>query len=183
MARRKYSVKEVLTDLLEVFIISTVVFIIVYLYVGQLLEVTGESMDPTFVDKEQIIAEKISIKFKELERGEIVIFKHPEYNNKLIIKRIVGLPGEEVTITRGDVYINGQLLDESYLGNSVKTKPSSEISEGEKYIIPENEYVLLGDNRENSNDSRDWGTLSKDLITGRAFLVYYPLSDLRLVKN
>lgn len=168
-------------DSIEVIIIGLTIFIVVYLFVGQLLEVTGESMYPTFLDKEQILAEKISLQFKPPERGEIVIFKHPEEQNKLLIKRIIGLPGETILVSEGMIYINGIPLDEPYLVDNVITVGNKSIQDGVEYKIPNYTYVLMGDNREKSSDSRVLGAVKEDLIIARAMYVYFPLQNARKI--
>lgn len=173
---------DIVLDFFEILFISVAVFVVVYVFIGQLLEVTGESMLPNFEDKEQIIAEKVSVKFKDLERGEIVIFKHPDYPDKLLIKRVVGLPGETIKLSSGYVYINGEKLIENYTVLAGTTFGGSSIKEDVEYEINNNSYIFMGDNREKSTDSRDWGAISKDLVVGRGVLVYYPLNRIRTVK-
>ncbi|MFH1648659.1 MAG: signal peptidase I [Patescibacteria group bacterium] len=173
----------ILLDFFEILFIVVAVFVVVYVFVGQLLEVTGDSMLPNFEDKEQIIAEKISVKFKDLERGEIVIFRHPEQRDKLLIKRVIGLPGESFKLDEGYVYINGEKLGEDYIKEKAVTGSGSVIKENVEYEIANDSYIFLGDNREKSTDSRDWGAVSKDLIVGRGILVYYPVEKIRLINN
>ena len=173
----------ILLDFFEIVFIVVTVFIVVYVFVGQLLEVTGESMLPNFEDKEQIIAEKVSIKFKDLERGEVVIFRHPEQRDKLLIKRVVGLPGESFQINDGYVYINEEKLSESYVKEKGDTSGGKVIQEKVVYEIEADSYLFLGDNREKSTDSRDWGAVSKDLIVGRGVLVYYPIEKIRFINR
>ena len=173
----------ILLDFFEILFIVVAVFVVVYVFVGQLLEVTGESMLPNFEDKEQIIAEKISVKFRDLERGEIVIFRHPEQRDKLLIKRVVGLSGESFKLDEGYVYINGEKLGEDYIKEKAVTGSGSVIKENVEYKIASDSYIFLGDNREKSTDSRDWGAVSKDLIIGRGVLVYYPVEKIRLINN
>jgi signal peptidase I len=142
-------------------------------------------MTPTLLDKERLVAEKLSLKFKDLQRGEIVIFinpKYPEQQQKLIIKRVVGLPGETIDISGGKVYINEEELNEPYLEQQNITRGRSAIQEGTSYRVADDTYVLLGDNREHSRDSREWGAIKKDRIIGRALLVYYPFSNIHFVK-
>ena len=170
-------------DALEIVFVSTGVFIAIYFLVGQLLEITGESMVPTFADKEQLVAEKISMNFKDLERGEVIIFKHPEQNEKLIIKRVIGLPGDTILIKNEHVYINDIMLEEPYLDKDTTTRGKRSIRNDVEYKIPENNYVVMGDNRLKSTDSRDWGFLEEDLIVGRGLLVYYPVSHFRIIQT
>ncbi len=174
---------DLLLDFVEITIIGTTIFLLVYLFIGQLLEVTGESMIPTLADKEQVIAEKLSMKINPLETGEIVVFRHPEQHTRLLIKRIIGLPDEKLKIMDGQVYINGTLLEEPYLKNGIITKPAEHMSEGVEYKIPGNSYILMGDNRGKSSDSRHLGAIREELIVGKALLVYYPLNNFRLIEH
>ena len=167
----------------QILVIFSLVFLIIYFFIGQLLEVTGDSMYPSFYDKEQIIAEKISINTSNIDRGNVVIFKHPIEKNRLLIKRIVGLPGETLSLINGEVHINGERLEEPYLVNGLQTKGQRIIEEGPEYRIPEDSYFVMGDNREKSTDSREWGYVKKELIVGKGILVYYPFNRMRLIKN
>ena len=176
------SIFKIFFDFLEVVIISSIVFAFVYFFVGQLLRVSGDSMLPTFKDSEQIIAEKISIKFKDLERGEILIFNHPQNNKRLLIKRLIALPGETLILINGKVYINGSELSEPYLQPIIQTFGMKTIKDEVEYKVPEDSYILLGDNREQSADSREFGPVNKSLIVGRAFLVFYPIDSIRGIR-
>ncbi len=173
--------KKFVVDSLQVIIIGIVLFVLTNIFLGELLLVTGDSMHPFLKDNEQIIGEKISLNFKEPKRGEIMIFRHP-YENILIIKRIIGLPEEKVRIENNQIFINGEILGEPYLEN-VDTLPGEAIAEGKEYTIPENHYLLLGDNRNESMDGRTWGFLPKENITSRALLVYYPFGNFRLIRK
>ncbi len=173
--------KGIFLDLLEAGIIGLVVFSLVYFLVGQLMEVTGSSMQPTLENKEQIFAEKISVKMEPPSRGDIVIFKHPENNKRLLIKRVVGLPNEQIEILNGVVFINEKQLAEEYINTKNSTQGKLQIHENEKYTIPENQYLLLGDNREESSDSRQIGFIPRDLIIAKVFAVYFPLKNFRLL--
>lgn len=154
---------------------------ICYLLLGQILEITGDSMYPTLLNKEHILAEKVSYKFADVQRGEIIVFHSPEQNGYLIIKRVIGLPGETVTIKYGLVYINGKVLEEQYLPPGTQTEEGTQIKEGEDFKVPNNTYFVLGDNRNRSIDSRFWGIVNKNLIVGRALFVYKPITKFRLL--
>jgi signal peptidase I len=156
---------------------------VVYFFLGQLYEVIGESMEPNFHDQEQLIAEKLSAKFGNLERGDVVIFKRPGEENRLLIKRIVGLPEEKVMLKDGYVYINGEYLQEPYVPEGMMTREMRILESGFEYTIPVDSYMVLGDNREQSTDSREWGFVKSENIIGRAILVYYPLKNLRFVQD
>jgi signal peptidase I len=168
-----------LTDLFEFIIIGIIVTTLVFLFLGQPVKVTGDSMLPNFADGEHIIAEKISIKYARIERGEVVILKHPQHNF-LLIKRIIGLPGEKFKISQGNIYINGKMLEEDYIENG-KTPAYGQLKENVEVTIPQNYYIALGDNRKNSSDSREWGAINESHIVGKSFLVYFPFTNIRLI--
>lgn len=176
-------ITEIFLDFLEIVFVGATVFILVYLFIGQLLEVSGDSMLPNLHNDEQIIAEKISTKFGPPEREEIIIFRHPTNNGRLLIKRVIGLPGDTVEISNGNVYLNNKLLEEPYLNEQNSTFGNSAIEENTLYEIPGNAYLLMGDNRTESSDSRSFGFVDQEYIVGRALLVYYPLDSIRLIKH
>ena len=176
-------ISEAALDFFETVFIGATVFVIVYLFVGQLLEVSGNSMYPTFKDREQIIAEKISIKYQDITRGEVVVFRNPREPAKLLIKRVIGLPGETIKVQNGFVFINGKQLDEPYLQPNVATAGKEVITEGVDYKIADESYVVMGDNRVESTDSRSFGAVTKDLIVGRGLLVYFPLKNFRIISQ
>ncbi len=179
MPNRKDIFKLVM-DFVETLVIAAGVFIFVYLFIGQLLRVTGDSMMPTFADGEQIIAEKLSVKFNPIKRGQIVIFKLPKNQERLLIKRVVGLPGENIKISGGTVFINDVKLEEPYVHNELTTQERA-MTENIEYKIQPDFYVVMGDNRENSSDSREFGPVAKDLIIGKAFMVYFPFNKIRFI--
>jgi signal peptidase I len=178
----KESLLKSLLDIVEVVFISSSITILTFLFLAQPLEVTGESMLPTFQDKEQIIVEKVSIKYKPLERGEITVVRHPDNQQVFLIKRVIGLPGETIHFNEGDVFINGEILLEPYLNENTLTWGKTYIADGESITLNEDEYVMLGDNRDNSLDSRSYGPVSKENLVGRSFVVYYPIKNIRLAQ-
>lgn len=132
-------------------------------------KVPSSSMESTIMTGDRIMGFRLSYAFAEPERGDIVIFKYPDDESVLFIKRIIGMPGDTVEVKGGTVFINGMALQEPYL--TVRT-------EGEfgPYVVPEEHYFMMGDNRNNSADSRYWTNtyLSKDKIVGKAIFRYYP---------
>lgn len=141
--------------------------------------VSGQSMEPTFENNQYIIVDQVSYRFKAPKRGDVVVFKYPRNVAFSFIKRVVGLPGETVSIHNGDVTIfndehpNGIKLDEDY----IETQTSQEV----RRVLKEDEFFVLGDNRSNSSDSRHWGALSRHLIIGKVWVVLYPFSDFKTV--
>ncbi len=181
--KSRTTISSVINEYLQIILIFLMVFTIVYLFIGQLFEVTGDSMFPTFKDKEQIIAEKISVNFTHLKRGDIIIFKNPYEGNKLLIKRVIALPEETFQIKETHVLINNNQLSEPYLNEDVATFGKASLKEEVEYKVPSGSYIVLGDNREQSTDSREWGYVKSENIVGKVALVYYPLKNLRIIQN
>lgn len=161
------------------------VFVITYLvitYVGQRTEVIGTSMEYTLSDGDNLIVDKITYRFRDPERFDIIVFPYQYKEDTYYIKRIIGLPGETVQIdANGIIYINGEELEESY-GREVIKDPGTA---AEPITLGENEYFVLGDNRNASSDSRDpnVGTVKKEDIIGRAWLRIYPFSKFGLIQH
>lgn len=175
------SAKDIIADLIEILIIGVAVFAIAWIFLAEPVEVTGESMYPTLLDKEQLIVEKVSMNFGEVERGDIVVFNSPEQPEILVIKRVIALPGDSVMLSEGNVILNGNTLIEDYLAAETSTRGKLKLKEGESVKVPDGTIFVLGDNRGNSTDSRDFGPISQDSIVGTAYLIYYPMNEFRIV--
>ena len=150
-------------------------------FVGQRTVVSGTSMIPTLQDGDNLITDKISYRFRDPERYDIIVLR-VESQHENFIKRVIGLPGETVQIVGGRVYINGELLESDVYGNELM------ISAGrasQPITLGENEYFVLGDNRNGSADSRleEVGNVDKSRIIGRAFVRIWPLSQFGLLKH
>ena len=145
-------------------------------------EVIGNSMHPTYKNGEYLMANKITYRIKDPQRGDVIIFKYSDTQD--FIKRIVGLPGDTVMLKDGQLYINSKLLDEeNYLNDSIYTNGGEFLKEGESKTIPEGEYFVCGDNRPHSSDSRTFGSIEEGDIKGKAWIVYFPFSEFRIVKH
>lgn len=172
-------------EILELFIYLVVVFIVSYLivlFVGQRTIVEGSSMNPTLVDGDNLIVDKISYRFSDPERFDVIVFPYQHAKHTYYIKRIIGLPGETVRIDYdGNIYINGQILNESY-GNEVIEKPGRA---SEEILLGPDEYFVMGDNRNNSSDSRDVmvGNVHRDDFIGKAWVRIYPFNKIGLVQH
>ena len=144
-------------------------------FVGQRTEVEGMSMSPTLKDKENLILDKISYRFRDPERYEIVVFPPKYKENTYYIKRVIGLPGETVQIRNGEVYIDGMRLE----GDEAYGKIKDPGLAAEPFLLGEEEYFVLGDNRNDSIDSREpeVGAVRREDILGRAFFRLWPLSE------
>lgn len=130
-------------------------------------------MLPNFENNEYLLTDKISYRFISPGRGDVVVFAAPPSPGEDYIKRIVGLPKEEILLQNGKIYINGQVLAEEYLP-APQTEAGVFLQEGKSITLKSDEYLVLGDNRNNSSDSRRWGPIKRGKIVGRAWLVYWP---------
>jgi signal peptidase I len=171
-------------DFAETIVIALAIFVIMYRFLFQPHEVKGNSMYDNYHDGEYLLTDKISYRFHLPQRDEVVIFKAPKNEDYDYIKRIIGLPGDQIKIESGRVYVNNQLLDESgYLGPSVMTQPGYFSREGINITVTDDNYYVLGDNRNNSSDSRDWGLVPKTNIIGKAWLRYWPITKLGIINK
>jgi signal peptidase I len=154
-------------------ILSLLLAFIVIFFLYQPVQVEGTSMMPHLANNERIFINKFVYRFEPIQRGDIVVFWYPLDPSKSYIKRVVGLPGEWISVIEGRVYVNGKLLTEPYLPKGYSDRQSYPVT----YVEP-NHYYVLGDHRESSNDSRLWGTVDQKYIYGKAVFVYWPFSQL-----
>ena len=169
-------------EIFKIILIALVIVVPIRYFLFQPFLVKGQSMEPTFQNSDYLIIDEISYRFREPERGEVVVFKYPKNPSQRFIKRIIGLPGETVEIADGKVIIikddKTQILDESsYLPESLNTPGNLQT------VLAENEYFVLGDNRRLSADSRSWGPLFRENIIGRVFFRAWPITALALIKE
>ena len=176
----KEIIKELAGWLLYIVLIIAFTWFVVT-FVGQRTEVSGSSMETTLSDKDQLIVDKMTYRFRDPKRYDIVVFPYQYQDNTYYIKLIIGLPGETVQILSGMVYIDGMRLDEHY-GNEMMENPG--IAE-EPLTLDENEYFVLGDNRNNSSDSRasDVGLIHRKDLIGRAWIRVWPLSQIGVIHH
>lgn len=183
----------VFLDLLQTVVIALSICIVIYLFIATPNEVHGQSMEPNFQDAELLLTNKViqllgntklSDIIGEYYRGDVVIFKHT-LSQEDFIKRIVAIEGDTVVIEDGHVYVNGIQLQEHYLPNGRRTEAGSFLIEGEAVRVPEGSYIVLGDNRGNSTDSRSKlvGFVKRSDLKGRVFFRYWPLDTFGLVKG
>ncbi len=176
----KEIIKELSGWLLYIVLIIALTWTVVT-FAGQRTEVSGSSMETTLSDKDQLIVDKMTYRFRDPKRYDIVVFPYQYQDNTYYIKRIIGLPGETVQILSGMVYIDGMRLDEHY-GNEIMENPG--IAE-EPLTLGEDEYFVLGDNRNNSSDSRasDVGLIHRKDLIGRAWIRVWPLSQIGVIHH
>lgn len=177
--------KGIIKEVVNILIYLAIVFVLTFLvveYVGQRTVVSGSSMETTLSDEDNLIVDKLSYRFNDPERFDIVVFEYQHEENTYYIKRIIGLPGETVQIDEdGIIYINGSELEESY-GNEVMRDAGLA---SEPFTLGEDEYFVLGDNRNGSCDSRDpsVAAVSKDWILGKARVRIWPLQKITILKH
>ena len=157
------------------FAFAIAIFIVVF--VVQPVKVEGTSMQPRLVDQERIFVNRFIYRFQNVRRGDVVVFWYPKDHSKSFIKRVLGVPGDEVEIRNGIVYVNGARMSEPYLKREFQDYKSFG-----KAIVPLGQYFVLGDHRNSSNDSRSWGFVAQNLIYGKAVFSYWPFSRVGVVE-
>ena len=163
-----------LIDLLKTVLVAAVLFFGIRATVVPRI-VLGQSMEPTLHNNEWVLLERVSYWFHGPERGDIVVFQAPLTPSEDYIKRVIGVPGDHVVVQDGNVSVNGHRLTEKYIAAAPDYRDDRTVPSGELYV--------LGDNRDNSNDSHMWGLLPERNVVGRALAVYWPLSDFGLVSH
>jgi signal peptidase I len=166
--------RSLLREVLETVLLTAVLFLVINTVTGR-SQVNGFSMEPTLHDGQYLIISKITYWIRPPERGDIIVLHPPNNLGEDYIKRIVGLPGERVEIRDGKVWVDGVALDEPYVSGGPSYSGSWTLGEGE--------YLVLGDNRNNSSDSHSWGPLDEDSIVGKAWLSYWPPEYWGIVKH
>ncbi|NLF74737.1 MAG: signal peptidase I [Chloroflexi bacterium] len=174
--RRRHG-RSFMRELIETVLLIAAIYAFVNLATARFV-VDGHSMLPNFDTDQFIIVSRLSYILGEPGRGDVVVFHYPQQPDRDFIKRIIGLPGETVTILEGRVYIDGKLIEEPYIENFCRGKSC----DGE-WVVGDDQYFVLGDNRSASKDSQDFGPVDRKYIVGRAFVRYWPPSDWGMVKH
>ena len=151
--------------------LSISAFIIIFLY--QPVKVEGTSMMPSLDDQERIFVNKFVYRMEPIRRGDIVVFHYPRDPSKSFIKRVIGLAGDHIRIDAGQVFVNGESLEEDYVPSDYADQRSYP-----ELVVPANAYFLLGDHRTMSNDSRDFGAVQEKFIYGKAVFGYWPVDKM-----
>lgn len=165
---KKSEAKRFILDLIETLILSVVLFLLINAVTAR-VRVDGSSMRPTLNDGEFILVNRMAYKFTKPKRGEIIVFRSPITPDEDLIKRIIGLPGDEVTIIDGNVTINGNLLNEPYIAASPIYSGTWQVVDGYLFV--------LGDNRNDSSDSHSWGLVPMPNVVGKSILIYWPYTE------
>jgi signal peptidase I len=162
-----------LRDLVVSVVVSA--FIIIFLY--QPVRVEGTSMLPRLEDQDRLFINKLAYRVGEIHRGDVVVFLYPHDHEKSYIKRVIALPGDDLRIDHGQVYVNGKPVEESYVPKQFEDDRSQP-----EMMVPAHEYFVMGDHRSISSDSRDFGPVERGLIYGKAAFVYWPMDQAGVVR-
>lgn len=164
----KVSKASLVREIVETLLLTAVIFWAVNAATGR-FKIDGSSMEPNLHNGQYIIINKLIYELREPQRGDVVVFRYPHDPGRDFIKRIIGLPGEQIKVVQGQVSVAGQDLTEPYI--------SQQGSYSDARTLEHDEFYVLGDNRNNSSDSHNWGVLPRDRLIGRAWVIYWPLRD------
>ena len=167
--------RRILLEIIETIILALVLFMAINFLTAR-IRVAGSSMEPNFHDGDYVIVNRMAYRLGDIQRGDVIVFPSPLEPEDDYIKRVIGLPGDRVAIYGGAVYVNGQPLIEPYIAE----QPRSDLAE---FIVPESYVYVMGDNRNESSDSRSWGPLKIDEIIGRAIFRYWPFTNMGVVEH
>jgi signal peptidase I len=184
-----------LLEIVETLVLTLVIYLLIHNFIAQPFEVEQRSMVPTITESEYVLIDKLTPRFNDYARGDIIVFQPPdgfEQGGVPFIKRVIGLPGDTVTLDNGRVYVTPTggtrtLMEEPYVvedadGGTAETLPRD--AEGTtEWVVPPGEYFVMGDNRPESQDSRFFGPIERDLIVGRAWLRYFPLDRIGFMER
>lgn len=177
MERIKRAVASVF-DFLQGIVVVLAILVMIYLFILSPQEINGASMEPNFHNGEFILTVKILYKFRQPARGDVVIFKSPMNKQIDYIKRIIGLPGDTVSLKANSFYVNDQKVEEPYLAPDTPIFGGSYLAEGQSIVVPPGSYFVAGDNRPHSSDSREFGPIAESDFIGTAIFRYWPFSQL-----
>ena len=163
-------------EIVETIALTLIIFLVIRFAI-QSYRVEGVSMQPGLQSDQYVLVNKMAYLFHAPERGDVIVFHFPLDTSKDFIKRVIGLPGDTISYTSTTVQVNGVVLNEPYI--SEKANPLGK----NPFVVPPNEYFVMGDNRPASDDSRDWGYVPKDYIVGKAVMVYWPLNKWQLIST
>ncbi|MFU8773202.1 MAG: signal peptidase I [Anaerolineales bacterium] len=163
--RKRSGITRFIIDVLETLILSVILFAVINA-VSARIRVDGSSMEPTLSSGEYVVVNKLAYKFGSPSITDVVVFHFPRDPQQEYIKRVIGLPGDRVAVSDGRVYVNDVELQEDYITSAPQYEDT--------WVIPEDAIFVLGDNRNNSSDSHNWGPVPMDYVVGKAVLIYWP---------
>lgn len=154
-----------LLDIVETVVLSAILFLGINA-ISARIRVDGFSMEPTLHNGEFVIVNKLAYQFGEPKHGDVIVFRYPRDPDQEYIKRVIGLPGDRIRIINGEVYVNDERIDEPYIAAAPRYQS--------EWGVPEDSLFVLGDNRNNSSDSHNWGPVAMEYVIGRALFIYWP---------
>ena len=161
-------------EIIETVLLTAIIVLLVNLATGR-FRIEGNSMEPNLHDSEYVLIDKVSYRLHPPERGDVIVFERAG-EERDYIKRVIGLPGDTVEVRAGQVWVNGVALDEPYLSQTIRNDMPAR-------VVQPDHYFVMGDNRNNSSDSRSFGPITEQSIVGRAWLVYWPPTDWSVVPH
>ncbi len=190
------SEKSLVREVIETIILALVLAFALRTFVIQAFYIPSGSMENTLLPGDMILVNKFIYYFTDIKRGDIIVFKYPNDPSKDYIKRVVGLPGDTLEIKNGDVYVNDKILEEKYtkekaaddmimhahIEKDASGTAGTPVAAAERIKVPEGKLFVMGDNRNNSQDSRFWGFLSHSALKGKALVIYWPLSRIGFIR-
>lgn len=172
-----------IVDFIQTLVVFAAIGTAIYFFIAQPHKVSGSSMVPNFHNGDYIITDKVSYKVGDPQHGDIIVFKNPRDESQDFIKRIIGVPGDTIKVENGVVSVNGTQIPEPYLPSGLFTENRAYFTEGKEVTVEDGKYVVFGDNRPNSSDSREWGFITKAEIIGKVFLRYWPANQIGIIKG
>jgi signal peptidase I len=171
-------------DTMQTILLAASIFLVIYIFFFRPFQVSGDSMHPTYKNREYILTNLITLRFNAPNKGDVIVFKAPLDKSKDFIKRVIAVEGDTVAVKEGFVYVNEKKIDESkYLASDVRTYGGGFLKENEPVTVPKGQFLVMGDNRQFSSDSREWGFLKKEDIIGKSFFVYWPVNSMHVISN
>lgn len=177
------SVIDFVMDILETVVFIGSLFIVVYLFILTPNQVQGASMEPNFHTGDYILTSRVTYKFRRLQRGDIVVLKAPSDPEIEYIKRVIGLPGDVINISNGQVRVNNNLINEPYISAATNLWDGGCVKDNVDYIIKPDDFFVMGDNRPRSSDSREFCQVPVASIIGQVFYRYFPANVMGVITN
>ena len=171
----RHQLREAARELLGTIVPAVVIALLIHLFLAQATRVYGQSMEPNLHTNQRLVVEKLSYHFHGPRRGDVVVLRDPTGGPDLLIKRVIGLPGERITIADGHVYVDGVAIEEPYLDQETQ-------GSGRSWLVPPLHVFVMGDNRSASRDSRTFGAVPLSQVVGRAVFRYWPLDQIGIVR-
>jgi signal peptidase I len=165
----KLQVRSALREIVETILFTLLIYALVRTFLFENYRVVGRSMEPTLENDQFLVVNKLSYRLHTPQRGDIIVFRDPNDETRKLTKRVIGLPGEQVKVRNSQVFVNGHPLEEPYISSPPRYSLAAQ-------SIPQDQYFVLGDNRNNSSDSHSWGTVPDQEIVGKAWVSYWPPS-------